>query len=104
MRIAIFGSGAVGATARVPPDIQVAMWRKFLLIAAWSGVGAVTRAPIGVLRGQPETWTMLRQAMKEILAVARGHGVALTRSIGGSHLRTGGHSGAMQVPRCCTNS
>jgi YbgC/YbaW family acyl-CoA thioester hydrolase len=65
-RIAIFGAGAVsayvggrlaqaGVTAVFPPDIQVAMWEKFVLVAAFSGVGAVTRAPVGVLCSLPET-------------------------------------------------
>jgi 2-dehydropantoate 2-reductase len=53
------------------------MWRKFLLIAAWSGLGALTRAPIGLIRTQPETRRMLKQALQEIHAVAVAHQVAL---------------------------
>ena len=68
---------ARGVRAEIPPDIRVAMWSKFLFIAALSGVGSVTRAPIGVVRGQPETREMLRQALEEIHAVALGQGVAL---------------------------
>ena len=30
---------ATGVTVAIPPDIQVAMWRKFLMIASWSGIG-----------------------------------------------------------------
>jgi len=66
-----------GVTAEIPPDIQVAMWEKFLFIAAFSGVGAVTRAPAGVLRTLPETRRMLEQAMREVLAVARAREVVL---------------------------
>jgi 2-dehydropantoate 2-reductase len=66
-----------GVTAEIPPDIQVALWDKFLFIASFSGVGAVTRAPAGVLRTLPETRAMLEQAMAEVLAVARAHGIAL---------------------------
>lgn len=66
--------------AEVPDEIHLAMWRKFLLIAAWSGVGAVTRAPIGVMRSQPETRALLLQAMEEIVAVAQAHGVALSQT------------------------
>jgi len=50
-----------------------------LFIAALSGVGAVTRAPVGVLRTLPETRGMLEEAMEEILAVARARGVALAQ-------------------------
>ena len=66
-----------GVTAEVPPDVQVALWVKFLFIASFSGVGAVTRAPAGVLRTLPETRHMLEQAMAEVLAVARARGIAL---------------------------
>lgn len=66
-----------GVWVEVPPDIQVAMWEKFLFIAAVSGVGAVTRAPLGAVRDLPETRSMLEQAMGETLAVARGRKVHL---------------------------
>jgi 2-dehydropantoate 2-reductase len=68
---------AAGVTVEIPPDIQVAMWEKFLFIASFSGVGAVTRAPAGVLRSVPETRQLLEQAMCEIFAVARAREIAL---------------------------
>ena len=68
---------AAGVRVEIPEDIHVALWEKFLLIAAVSGVGAVTRSPIGVLRSLPETRALLERAMREILAVARARGVAL---------------------------
>ena len=67
-----------GVKVEVPPDIQVAMWEKFLFIASWGGVGAVTRAPVGVLRSLSETRRMVEQAMHEILAVARARKIALS--------------------------
>jgi 2-dehydropantoate 2-reductase len=66
-----------GVTVEVPPDIEVAMWSKFLFIAALSGVGALTRAPIGVIRSQPESREQLRQALEEIYAVAVRSRIAL---------------------------
>jgi 2-dehydropantoate 2-reductase len=74
---------AVGVTVEIPPDIQVAMWEKFLFIASFSGVGAVTRAPAGVLRSVPETRQLLEQAMHEIFAVARAREIALPGDIVG---------------------
>ena len=68
---------AKGVRVEIPSDIRVAMWRKFLLIAAWSGMGALTRTPIGLIRSQPETRQMLLQALQEIHAVAAAHRVAL---------------------------
>lgn len=69
-----------GIQAEIPPDIQLAMWEKFLLIAAMSGIGAITRAPVGVTRQVPETRTMFAQAMREIIAVAQAHGIGLTEA------------------------
>ena len=67
-----------GVHVEIPPDIQVAMWEKFLFIASWGGVGAVTRAPVGVVRSVPETRRMMEQAMREILHVGQARKVALT--------------------------
>lgn len=63
--------------AEVPPDVRVALWEKFLFIASIGGLGAVTRAPAGVLRTLPETREMLAQAMREVAAVATARGVEL---------------------------
>jgi len=68
-----------GVQAVIPADIHVAMWKKFLLIASWSGAGAVTRAPIGVIRTLPETRNLLEQAMEEIHGLARARNVAMER-------------------------
>lgn len=68
---------AKGVIIEVPPDIQAAMWRKFMLIATWSGVGAITRAPIGVLRKLPETRQLLEQSLQEIFEVAKKQHIAL---------------------------
>lgn len=66
-----------GVKAEVPSDIQVAMWEKFIFVAPYGGVGAVTRAPAGVIRNLPETRRMVERAVREILSVARARCVAL---------------------------
>jgi len=72
-----------GVQARIPEDIHVAMWNKFLLIAPWGGLGALTRAPIGVTRSLPETRTVLEHAMEEIYLLALARKIAMEReSIG----------------------
>jgi 2-dehydropantoate 2-reductase len=70
-----------GLTAEIPPDIHVAMWQKFVFVTAFSGVGAVTRAPIGVLRSQPGTRQMLEQTICEIYNVARARNIALPKNV-----------------------
>ena len=66
-----------GVKAEIPPDIQVAMWMKFLFITPFSGVGAVTWAPVGVWRSLPETGQMVQQTVQEIMAVAQARDIAL---------------------------
>ncbi|WP_428624415.1 ketopantoate reductase family protein, partial [Sedimenticola sp.] len=61
----------------VVPDIHVALWDKFLFVVGWGGVGAVTRAPVGVLRELPQTQGLLRQSMTEIAVLAKARGVNL---------------------------
>lgn len=67
---------ASGLSAEIPDDIQVAVWSKFLFICAMSGIGSITRAPIGVTRQLPETRALIERLLDEIDAVARAHGVA----------------------------
>jgi len=66
---------AAGLETRVPEDIQVALWEKFEFIASFGGVGAVTRAPAGVMRSVPGTRLLLERAMREIVGLARAGGV-----------------------------
>lgn len=68
---------AKGVTVEVPPDIQVAIWSKFLAIAPFSGIGAVTRAPAGIWRSRPEIRQLWLEAMREVFEVARARGVNL---------------------------
>jgi hypothetical protein len=39
----------------IPSDIHNALWEKFLLVTPFGGIGAVSRAPIGIMRTMPET-------------------------------------------------
>jgi 2-dehydropantoate 2-reductase len=70
-----------GVDVEIPSDIERALWEKFLFVVSLGGVGAVTRAPVGVLRSVPETRRMLEQCMNEILAVARARRVALSDTV-----------------------
>jgi 2-dehydropantoate 2-reductase len=66
-----------GVDIKVSPDILSSIWQKLLFIAPVSGLGAVTRVPIGDLRSNPETYAMLREAMEEVRAVAAARRVIL---------------------------
>lgn len=72
---------SAGIDSRLSEVIEVALWEKFLLVCSLSGVGAVTRAPIGAIRAHALTRQMLADAMVEIEQVARARGVALPADI-----------------------
>jgi 2-dehydropantoate 2-reductase len=66
-----------GVQADIPSDIHHALWSKFVFIAAMSGIGAATRAPIGIWRSMSETRDLAARAIREIASVARARGVDL---------------------------
>jgi 2-dehydropantoate 2-reductase len=65
----------------IPRDIRTAMWEKFIFISPFSGVGGVTRAPIGVMRSIPETRSILGTAVEETASVGRASGISLPKDI-----------------------
>lgn len=70
-----------GVKVEVPSDVHQALWAKFLFVVSLGGVGAVTRAPVGVIRTVPQTRRMLEGCMREILGVARARGIPLGDAI-----------------------
>jgi 2-dehydropantoate 2-reductase len=66
-----------GVKSSIPENISIAMWQKFMLITPWSGLGAVSRAPIGVLLEQPETRNLLSEAADEIYRLGLARGIPL---------------------------
>lgn len=70
-----------GERAEVSADIRGVLWTKLVFIAAVSGIGAVTRVPIGAWRAVPETRRLLQAALEETAAVARAHGVNLAPDV-----------------------
>lgn len=70
-----------GIHAELSSDIEAALWEKFLLVTALSGVGAVTRSTVGEIRDYEPTHAMLQETMLEILRVGQGRGVNLSDDI-----------------------
>ena len=66
-----------GVDAEVPPDIDAAIWLKFLFVCSVGGVCGACRMPLGPVRTLPESRALLRRAMEEIASVAAAHGVSL---------------------------
>ncbi len=65
----------------IPENINIALWEKFLFVVPFGGVGAVTRVPVGIIRKLEGTRLMLKQSMKEILAIGQSRGIALSDDI-----------------------
>jgi len=72
---------SAGLTADIPEDIHKSMWAKFVFITPMSGVGAVTRVPIGVWRAMPETRRMAERAIVEVVAVATARVITLDADV-----------------------
>lgn len=68
---------SAGVDARVSDQILVDLWGKFARLSVFSGMTAVTRSPIGVLRSDPQLLGMLVAACEETVRVGRARGVAL---------------------------
>jgi len=66
-----------GCEVTVSSDVERASWEKYLLIEPWGAVASAARAPIGPVRGVPETRRLLAAAQEELAAVARSRGVAV---------------------------
>lgn len=64
-----------GIETAIAPDIEVALWMKFLFIASFSGMGAITGAAAGILR--TEFRARVIQAMEEIYTLAHARGIKL---------------------------
>ncbi|MCZ6833581.1 MAG: 2-dehydropantoate 2-reductase [Acidobacteria bacterium] len=66
-----------GIRAVIPEDVDRALWEKFIFVVAVGGVGAVSRANVGVMRQVAETRGLLTEVMEEIYDLARVRGVNL---------------------------
>ncbi len=66
---------SAGVTVETPSNIQIALWEKLAFMASWGGIGAVTRAPVGVVRRTPETRALLEEAIREVIAVANARNI-----------------------------
>lgn len=56
-------------------DVHRALWKKLALIASYGGVGAVTGLTVGQTRSFAPTRSMVYEAIEEVRAVAKAHGV-----------------------------
>ena len=74
-------SDVPGMSLDASEDIWTEMWVKLVTVCSVGSVGAVARAPVGVLLDVPETRRLLLAAGEEIAAVGRAHGARLPEDL-----------------------
>ena len=67
-----------GIDAELSQDIRKAIWEKFVFLVGLSATTTTIRLPIGPIRTHPRTRLFLLDAMREVVAVGRAQGVALS--------------------------
>ncbi|HLS87290.1 MAG TPA: 2-dehydropantoate 2-reductase [Burkholderiales bacterium] len=70
-------SKQAGINAEISPDIVRVNWEKFVFLVGLSSATAVSRAPLGVVRSDPDLRWLFEEAMRETWRVGRARGVAL---------------------------
>jgi 2-dehydropantoate 2-reductase len=68
---------AADIDAEMPADIRRAVWEKFVFLVGLSGLTALTRQPVGVVRADAELRRMLQAVMAEATTLGRAEGVDL---------------------------
>ncbi|WP_431773831.1 ketopantoate reductase family protein [Streptomyces cucumeris] len=66
-----------GIEAELSPDIERAIWEKFVFLVGLSAATTAVRQPIGVIRGDAGSRSLLYEVMREVVEVGRARGVAL---------------------------
>ena len=69
-----------GFQSTLSDDVVLDIWAKFVRLSVLSGMTAVTRSPLGIIRDDPDLWTMLKTAVQEATAVALAKGIRVAAS------------------------
>ena len=70
-----------GIDCIVHEDLERMLWSKFVLLSATSATTALTRQPIGYVRGDPIALQTARACIRETMAVAAARGVGLPENL-----------------------
>ncbi len=75
-----------GIEADVSDDIRRTIWEKFVFLVGLSAATTMRRAPLGVVREDPEARQLFLEAMQETVAVGRAMGIGLSDGLADSRL------------------
>jgi 2-dehydropantoate 2-reductase len=70
-----------GFQAAASTNIETDLWVKFIRLSTWSGMTAVMRSPMGVIRSQPDALEMMLTAIDETIAVGRARGIVFPATV-----------------------
>jgi 2-dehydropantoate 2-reductase len=78
-KLAAFADAAKKANVDISltDTVDVDRWKKFVFLVGLSGMTGATREPLGKILADPDTRTMFRAVMQEVVTVGRAKGVAL---------------------------
>ena len=68
---------AAGFDGVLSPDVLVPLWDKFTMLVPLANVNALTRAPLGKYRADPDSWSLVLGSVHETVAVGRAEGINL---------------------------
>ncbi|MFV8225115.1 ketopantoate reductase family protein [Christiangramia aquimixticola] len=66
-------------SSKIPENIQLEIWKKFLFITTVSGIGGLTRVSIDKIRESDFLNETMKKTAEEIIAVAQAKGIPLNR-------------------------
>jgi 2-dehydropantoate 2-reductase len=72
---------ATGVPVETYPDLWPKLWTKFGIISAMSGISALTRLTLAQIFAVPETRSLYRDCIAEVVAVAEARGVELPHAL-----------------------
>ncbi|MBA4739493.1 MAG: 2-dehydropantoate 2-reductase [Burkholderiales bacterium] len=68
-------------TASIPEDINRAIWEKYIRLVTMAAMTTICRMPIGPIRNDTDTRSLLTQILSEIIAVAKAKGIKFSADV-----------------------
>jgi 2-dehydropantoate 2-reductase len=77
-----------GLQAELSSDITATLWDKLMWNATFNAVATLTRSTVGEVLANPQTRQLLRDTMREVIAVAQAQGVRISAARADEHLES----------------
>jgi len=72
---------AAGISVGVTKNINTALWRKFIFVAAWGALASVVRVPVGALRSNSSSLLLLENIINEYAQLANAENISITEKM-----------------------